>query len=98
VIRTLLRRQLGFRGVVLSDDLGETKAVADVPPADRAIRFLQAGGDLIISKTLGPAEEMASALVSKAARDPKFRARVSDAALRVLEAKERAGLLPCGGD
>ena len=84
----LLRDQLGFEGVVLSDDLGETKAVADIAPADRAIDFLQAGGDMIISKTLDPAVEMARALVSKAASDPSFRALVDDAALRVLRAKD----------
>jgi len=94
----LLRDQLGFDGVVLSDDLGETKAVADIAPADRAIDFLQAGGNMIISKTLDPAVEMARALVSKAASDPSFRALVDDAALRVLRAKDSFGLLPCSGD
>ncbi|HJP64866.1 MAG TPA: glycoside hydrolase family 3 N-terminal domain-containing protein [Actinomycetota bacterium] len=98
VIQQLLRGKLGFDGVVLSDDLGETEAVADVAPADRAINFLQAGGDMIISKTLGPAEAMASALVAKARDDPRFASRVDGAARNVLEAKERAGLLPCGGD
>ena len=94
----LLRDQLGFRGVVLSDDLGETKAVAHIAPADRAIDFLQAGGDMIISKTLDPAVEMADALVSKAAADPSFRALVDAAAMHVLQTKESFGLLPCSGD
>ena len=94
----LLRDQLGFDGIVLSDDLEETKAVADIAPADRAIGFLQAGGDMIISKTLDPAVEMAEALVSKAASDPSFRALVDDAAVRVLRGKETFGLLPCSGD
>ena len=94
----LLRDQLGFDGVVLSDDLGETKAVADVAPSDRAIDFLEAGGNMIISKTLDPAVAMADALVSKAKSDSSFRALVNDTALRVLKAKESFGLLPCSGD
>jgi beta-N-acetylhexosaminidase len=94
----LLRDQLGFGGVVLSDDLGETKAVADIAPSDRAIDFLEAGGNMIISKTLDPAVEMADALVSKARSDSSFRALVDDDAHRVLTAKETFGLLPCSGD
>ena len=51
----LLRDEIGFSGVIVSDDLGATAAVADVAPADRALRFIDAGGDLIISKNLPPA-------------------------------------------
>jgi beta-N-acetylhexosaminidase len=96
VIQTMLRADLGFRGVVVSDDLGAAVAVADVPPADRAIEFIQAGGDMIVSKTAEPAGAMAGALVARAASDPAFRRRVDRAALLVLEAKQASGLLPCG--
>lgn len=95
VMRDLLRMRLGFVGVIVSDDLGATAAVANVPPAQRAIDFLAAGGDLIVSKTVGPATAMADALLSRALADPSFRARVDDAALRVLRAKERSALVRC---
>ncbi len=45
----LLRDDLGFDGVIASDDLGVAKAVAGVPAAQRAVRFVRAGGDLAIS-------------------------------------------------
>jgi beta-N-acetylhexosaminidase len=96
VMQTMLRRELGFRGVIVSDDLGAAVAVADVPPADRAVEFIQAGGDMIVSKTAAPADEMADALVAKAADDPSFRHLVDEAALLVLEVKQASGLLPCG--
>jgi beta-N-acetylhexosaminidase len=96
VIQTMLRADLGFRGVVVSDDLGAAVAVADVPPADRAVQFIQAGGDLIVSKTAGPAGAMAGALVARANDDPSFKQLVDKAALLVLEAKQASGLLPCG--
>jgi len=38
---------------------------------------------------------MADALVSRDAADAAFRRRVDQAALRVLEAKQASGLLPC---
>ncbi len=39
VIKNMLRGNLGFAGVVMSDDLGDAAAVADVPVADRAIEL-----------------------------------------------------------
>ncbi|MDN5996231.1 glycoside hydrolase family 3 N-terminal domain-containing protein [Acidipropionibacterium jensenii] len=48
VVTDLLRGRLGFSGVVVSDDLGAARAVAQVPAAERARRFLDAGGDLAL--------------------------------------------------
>jgi beta-N-acetylhexosaminidase len=96
VIDGMLRGDLGFDGVVISDALGAT-AVESIPPGTRAIDFLAAGGDMIISNQTAPAIEMAKAVASRAATDDAFRSRVHDAALHVLRAKEAAGLLPCGG-
>ena len=91
----LLRGQLGFTGVIVSDDLGEAAAVQAVPAGQRALEFLSAGGDLVTSQSPGPAEQMAAAVRAKAASDSGF-ARVVDAAAgQVLSAKERAGLLRC---
>ena len=94
-VMRLLRSQLGFGGVIVSDDLGQAKAVAMIPAAQRALGFLSAGGDMITSQDLGPAEEMAPAVLAQAAADPAFRAKVDTAALRVLSAKQAYGLLPC---
>jgi len=95
VMRNLLRDSVNFTGVVVSDDLGATAAVANIAPADRAINFLSAGGDLIISKTIAPANEMAAAISAKASGGGAFRVRVDDAALRVLRAKVARGLVRC---
>jgi len=94
-VMTILRDQIGFDGVIISDDLGEAVAIKDIPPGQRAVDFLQAGGDMIISKTTPPALAMADAVLAKAQSDSDFRARVDGAALRVLKAKDAAGLLPC---
>jgi beta-N-acetylhexosaminidase len=95
VMTQMLRGTMGFNGVIISDDLGDTVAVASIPPATRAIDFLSAGGDMIISKTSAPAHAMVLAIRSRAAADPTFRQRVDDAALRILRAKQSWGLLPC---
>jgi beta-N-acetylhexosaminidase len=95
VVMRLLRSGLGFGGVIISDDLGQAHAVSAIPAAQRAISFLSAGGDMVTSQTLGPAEVMASAVLARAAADPSFRALVDAAAQRVLAAKQAYGLLPC---
>ena len=95
VMRQMLRVSLGFNGVVVSDDLGATVAVANIVPADRAIGFLTAGGDLIVSKTVAPANAMATAIAARASIDAAFKARVDDAALRVVRAKITFGLVRC---
>jgi beta-N-acetylhexosaminidase len=97
VIDGVLRGDLHFAGVVISDDLGATAAVASIPPATRALDFLTAGGDMIISKTLGPAIAMAHAVSARVASDEAFRARVDEAVLRILRAKAQYGLLSCAG-
>jgi len=95
VIGQMLRGTFGFQGVVVSDDLGATVAVASIPAGDRALAFLSAGGDLVISKTAVATHAMVLAVRSRAAADPAFMTRVNDAALRILKQKQAFGLLPC---
>jgi beta-N-acetylhexosaminidase len=96
VMRGLLRGSLGFRGVIMSDSLTAT-AVATMPPGQRAVEFLLAGGDLIVARTTDATVAMVAAVRARAATDRSFAGRVDDAALRILEAKQAAGLLPCSG-
>ena len=86
---------LGFRGVIMSDDLGDALAVQSIPAASRAISFLTAGGDMITSQSLAPAQTMAAAVLAKASSSSSFRAVVDAAAQRVLAAKQASGLLTC---
>ena len=94
IISGLLHDKLGFRGLVMSDSLS-AEAVASIPIGSRAIRFLEDGGDLIVVRPVDMAVTMADAVQARAASRQDFRARVDAAALRVLEAKDAAGLLPC---
>jgi beta-N-acetylhexosaminidase len=95
VMRTMLRGRMHFGGVIVSDDLGAAQAVANVPPGSRAVQFIAAGGDLVTSKYVGPAEAMARAVLARAAASPGFRDQVDAASEHVLAAKQRFGLLPC---
>ena len=94
-VMRLLRSELGFGGVIISDDLGDAIAVKSIPAGNRAISFLNAGGDMITSQSLPPAETMAQAVLARANSDTAFRAVVGTAVQRILAAKQASGLLSC---
>jgi beta-N-acetylhexosaminidase len=96
VVTGLLREKLRFTGLVMSDDLGAAAAVRAVPAGERAVRFVRAGGDLVLTVRPQDARPMATALLAAAQRSPAFARRVTDAAAHVLAAKKKAGLRTCG--
>jgi beta-N-acetylhexosaminidase len=96
VITGMLRGDLGFQGVVISDDLGNARQVEQWSAGSRATQFVAAGGDVVLTADPAQAPAMAKALVAKADSSPVFRDQVDRAVLRVLRAKAAAGLLPTG--
>jgi beta-N-acetylhexosaminidase len=86
----LLRTELRYRGVVMSDDLAAAAPVLDQTSGDVAIAALRAGADLLYLSG-GPAEqEQASQAVQEAVRRGRLgRARIREALLRVLALKRR---------
>ncbi|WP_328673905.1 glycoside hydrolase family 3 N-terminal domain-containing protein [Streptomyces sp. NBC_00328] len=96
VIQTMLRKNMGFKGVVISDDLGNAVAVKSVAPGDRAVKFLSAGGDLVLTVEPNLIPAMTKAVQSRMAQSAAFRTQVSQSVHRILDAKQKAGLLSCG--
>ncbi len=88
-------RDLGFDGVITSDDLGVAKAVAGVPAKQRAVKFVQAGGDLAISVDPAAASAMVAGLVEAGQADPELAARIKQSAARVMTLKGRLGVTAC---
>ena len=93
VLTGLLRGQLGFPGVVISDDLGNARAVRSVPAGDRAVRFLAAGGTLVLTVEPSLVPVMIDAVLARDAADPAFTGTVDTAVHTALLAKAQAGLL-----
>jgi beta-N-acetylhexosaminidase len=93
-IMQALRRDLGFRGVIISDDLA-ARALEDVRPRARALRFLHAGGDLAIVGDSSLVVAMADAVADAVADDAKLGAQVRAKATRVVRMKARRGLASC---
>ena len=97
VMGTILRQEIDFGGVIVSDDMGAASAVGGVSPAARAIGFLAAGGDLITTVSVPVAAAMDNAVLQRAAQNGTFRGQVGAAVMHVLAAKQAYGLLPCSG-
>jgi beta-N-acetylhexosaminidase len=95
IITTLLRKQLAFKGLVISDDIGAAMAVKAVPVGDRAVRFIQAGGDMVLTIRPEDAFVMTTALLDEAHASPTFATQVKKAATQVLTAKSKAKLIKC---
>lgn len=96
VIEDLLREQLGYQELVISDDLGATQQVAGVPPRERALRFLTAGGDVVINVDPAIHSEMVDAVRRRVAADEDFAWEVTVKTARVITLKERLGAAACG--
>jgi beta-N-acetylhexosaminidase len=93
VIRGMLRGDLGFTRVVVSDDLGRAKQVQAWTPGARAVGFIAAGGDVVLTVDPTVVPAMVRAVTARAASDATFRATVQTAVLRVLRVKAAYGLL-----
>jgi beta-N-acetylhexosaminidase len=76
-----LRSDLGFTGVIVTDDLANMGAVAAWTPAERAVRALMAGSDLI----LNPADVAAAvSAIEEAVADDRVSEQAVDGALARL--------------
>ena len=90
VCTELLRTEIGFGGLLFSDDL-EMKAVADrYSVEDAAVAAVRAGCDAILVCSREDWQDRAlEALVLEAERDPAFRLRCSESAGRSLLVRRR---------
>ena len=89
LVTDMLRREMGFSGVVITDDVSAAVQVQDVSAGDRAVRAIRAGCDLVLaSADPTVAADMVKALIATARSDPAFAARVDESATRVLNLKK----------
>jgi len=95
IITDLLRGRLGYEGVVITDDIN-AKAVRSIPAAERATRYIEAGGDILLTGDPESVPGMIEALASKARADEEFATLLETSVLRVVALKERMGLVRCG--
>jgi len=84
VIEGLLRQELGYDGVIVSDDLEMKAVAAHWGVAKSAVLAIQAGCDLLlVCRELSELKRAHEALIARATESEPFAARLSEAAGRV---------------
>ncbi|MDR2193526.1 MAG: glycoside hydrolase family 3 protein [Treponema sp.] len=88
-LNDILREKIGFQGLIITDDLMMNGATASAGSLSKAAKqALAAGNDIILfSKTPLLFDPVWTLLLSAMKDEPEFKARVQDAARRVLEVK-----------
>lgn len=88
ILTDLLREHLGFRNLVISDDLLMQGIADSTPPGEAAIRFLEAGGDLMLICQDDVAQRQAIRAVAEAVETGRLsEARVLASCNRIAVAK-----------
>ena len=93
VINGLLRDKLGFRGVVMTDDLVDTSGVTGKSVGDAAVAALKAGDDLLyVSGGTAEQEQAFGAVLAAIRKGELSRDRIEASVARVLALKQSHGL------
>jgi beta-N-acetylhexosaminidase len=97
-ISAVLRKKIGYRGLVVSDDLEMGGVLKAAPLEQAAVEFVRAGGDLcLICHEAAGIERAFAAVTRECERDAKFRRRVMESARLIAAFKRKhAKLLRIG--
>ena len=91
-IHALLRKKLGFKGVIVTDDLamGAIRQFAENQRVCPEVLAVKAGNDLIMSENV----DSGTAAIEQAIKDKQIsQKQINQSVLRILKLKEKLGLL-----
>jgi beta-N-acetylhexosaminidase len=91
ILKTLLRRQLGFGGVVMTDSAEAAAVRATGSTEQVAVRSVRAGNDILLTTGPGSWIRAYRALLAEARSSKSFRALVKASAARVLALQASLG-------
>ncbi len=90
-ITDMLRKRIGYRNLIVSDDLEMGGVLSAAPVGEAAVQFIRAGGDLcLVCHREDYVDQAYELLVKEHERDAKFAKRVAESTRRVLAFKKKA--------
>jgi beta-N-acetylhexosaminidase len=93
-ITDILRKRIGYRNLIVSDDLEMGGVLSAAPIGEAAVEFVRAGGDLcLICHREDYILQAHEALIKTAESDAKFARRVAEASRRVTAFKKKSAKL-----
>jgi beta-N-acetylhexosaminidase len=97
ILQDLLRDELGYDGVIVTDSMEAEAVLSRSPTPEASVASIEAGADLLLTTSTGSYFPVFRQLMREARRNDDFRARVAESAARVLGLKEEMGLEPPPG-
>ncbi len=91
IVTELLREELGFDGVVMTDGLEMAAVTDNYTPGETAVRAVKAGVDMLLAPI--DLEETIEALTGAVASGEITEERIDESVMRILSMKEALGLL-----
>jgi beta-N-acetylhexosaminidase len=93
IVTDLLRGQLGFHGIAITDDLTSAAVTALMPVPQAAVQAVQAGADMVwISGPPSLERQVYSAVLAAARAKTIAPAQIDEATIRILAVKSELGL------
>ncbi len=90
-ITDVLRKRIGYRGIIVSDDLEMGGVLKAAPIEQAAVEHVRAGGDLCLICHIDEyVTKSYETLIKEAKRDPKFAKRVAESAARMAAFKKKS--------
>ena len=90
ILTGLLRGELGFKGLIITDALDMGGIVKGFPAGDAAVRAIEAGADTLLMPA--DAEAAIRAVVAAVENGRIKRRRIEESVVKILAAKEKVGL------
>ena len=88
IITDLLREEMGFTGLVISDDFRMKGITTQASPEESAVQFILAGGDIILCGPMPERQEaIAKALLAAYESGTLTAERLEESVYRILDAK-----------
>ncbi|MBO5452706.1 MAG: glycoside hydrolase family 3 protein [Clostridia bacterium] len=92
VVTDLLKGEMGFKGVVITDGIGMAGLFSLLPYEELIVELVNAGNDVILGSKINSGD-----LIEKAVKDGRIEeSRIDDACQRVLDMKEKLGMFEDG--
>ena len=90
ILTDLLRKDLGFKGIIVTDALEMAGIVKSFSTGDAAVRALEAGADVLLMPT--DPDAVVKAVTAAVQSGRLTRQRIQESVIKILAAKERVGL------
>lgn len=91
MVTEILKEQLGFQGLVITDSLAMNAVTEDLSPGEAAVRAIEAGCDMILMPN--GLSEAYQGILDAVAEGRLSEARIDESAAKILEVKIACGII-----